>query len=80
MLHFHAVPKFFQPSENLVMNFVRTFSQVVALVKLLSYHSPAGPRSREETAASSWKCNLPVHQHLQVRLHEQSLPFVLLIG
>ena len=41
----------FPPSENLLIKFVRTFSQVVALVMLFLYHSVAGPRTKEENSA-----------------------------
>ena len=35
---------------------------------------------KKKTTLSSWKCSLPVHQHLQVRLQEQSWFFVQLVG
>ena len=41
----------FRPSENLVMRFVRTFFQVLALAILFSYHSAAAPRSKKENSA-----------------------------
>ena len=51
MLYFHSVSKFvFFPSENLVTKFVRTFSQVIALAMLFSYHLAAGPRSKEDNS------------------------------